>query len=218
MSHSPCGSNGTKWRRICVAKQETRPVRAIFRKIYSFSHPWIVDDAAARALFRQNLSRTFPSKDAISRFDCAKAAGALHPMVERLNLRLIDFRFLNSPEQRWQRPRCSSQASECRTTASARSTPTPHSASMAMSATTASAHACSGCFTARGSMLANNPAKLNGLTKAALKLLAGMPLKAPINADNRRYRSLDFRFEEFLRTRRAHVGLGDKGYPGIDIG
>jgi hypothetical protein len=45
-----------------------------------------------------------------------------------------------------------------------------------------------------------------------------MPLKAPINADNPRYRSLDFRFEEFLRTRRAHVGLGDKGYPGIDIG
>ena len=45
-----------------------------------------------------------------------------------------------------------------------------------------------------------------------------MPLKAPINADNRRYRSLDFRFEEFLRTRRTHVGLGDKGYPGIDIG
>ena len=45
-----------------------------------------------------------------------------------------------------------------------------------------------------------------------------MPLKAPINADNRRNRSLDFRLEEFLRTRRAHVGLGDKGYPGIDIG
>jgi hypothetical protein len=45
-----------------------------------------------------------------------------------------------------------------------------------------------------------------------------MPIKAPITADNRRYRSLDFRFEEFLRTRRAHVGLGDKGYPGIDIG
>src|SRR4029077_4199248 len=30
--------------------------------------------------------------------------------------------------------------------------------------------------------------------------------------------SLDFRVEELLRTRRAHVGLGDKGCPGIDIG
>jgi GTP cyclohydrolase II len=50
------------------------------------------------------------------------------------------------------------------------------------------------------------------------RIASRMPLKAPINADNRRCRSLDFRFEEFLRTRRAHVGLGDKGYPGIDIG
>src|SRR5229473_8418400 len=31
-------------------------------------------------------------------------------------------------------------------------------------------------------------------------------------------RSLDFWFEEFLRTRGAHIGLGDKGCPGIDIG
>ena len=31
-------------------------------------------------------------------------------------------------------------------------------------------------------------------------------------------RSLDFRLEEFLRTRGAHVGLGDEGYAGIDIG
>ncbi|HYS91757.1 MAG TPA: hypothetical protein VEN78_43250 [Bradyrhizobium sp.] len=54
--------------------------------------------------------------------------------------------------------------------------------------------------------------------KGRIEIASRMPLKAPINADNRRYRSLDFRFEEFLRTRRAHVGLGDKGYPGIDIG
>jgi hypothetical protein len=33
-------------------------------------------------------------------------------MVGRVNLCLIEFRFLNSPEQRWHRPRCSSQASE----------------------------------------------------------------------------------------------------------
>jgi GTP cyclohydrolase II len=51
-----------------------------------------------------------------------------------------------------------------------------------------------------------------------IEIAGRMPLEVPINADNRRYRSLDFRFEEFLRTRRAHVGLGDKGYPGIDIG
>ena len=41
-----------------------------------------------------------------------KASGALHPMVERLSFRLIDSRFLNSPEQRWHRSRCSSQARE----------------------------------------------------------------------------------------------------------
>jgi hypothetical protein len=33
-------------------------------------------------------------------------------MAERLIFRLIDFRFLNSPEQRWHRSRCSSQACE----------------------------------------------------------------------------------------------------------
>jgi hypothetical protein len=33
-------------------------------------------------------------------------------MAERLIFCLIDFRFSNSPEQRWHRPRCSLQASE----------------------------------------------------------------------------------------------------------
>jgi hypothetical protein len=33
-------------------------------------------------------------------------------MAERLIFRLIDFRFLNSPEQRWHRSRCNSQACE----------------------------------------------------------------------------------------------------------
>jgi hypothetical protein len=33
-------------------------------------------------------------------------------MVVRLNFRLIDFRFLNSPEQRRHRSRCNSQACE----------------------------------------------------------------------------------------------------------
>jgi GTP cyclohydrolase II len=54
--------------------------------------------------------------------------------------------------------------------------------------------------------------------KGRIEIASRMPLKAPINADNRRYRSLDFRFEEFLRTRGANVGFGDKGYPGIDVG
>src|SRR4029077_2717606 len=31
-------------------------------------------------------------------------------------------------------------------------------------------------------------------------------------------RSLDLRVEELLRTRRAHIGLGDEGRTGIDIG
>jgi GTP cyclohydrolase II len=58
----------------------------------------------------------------------------------------------------------------------------------------------------------------SGQAKRSHKGRIEIASRMPINADNRRYRSLDFRFEEFLRTRRAHVGLGDKGYPGIDIG
>src|SRR5712671_1873238 len=56
------------------------------------------------------------------------------------------------------------------------------------------------------------------IRRSNVGIASRMQLKAPINADNRRYRSLDFRFEEFLRTRGGHVGLGDKGYSGIDIG
>jgi GTP cyclohydrolase II len=36
-------------------------------------------------------------------------------------------------------------------------------------------------------LLTNNPAKLNGLTKAGIAIDARVPLEAPINADNRRY-------------------------------
>jgi transposase-like protein len=33
-------------------------------------------------------------------------------MAERLNFRLMDFKFSNSPEQRWHCPRCRSQVNE----------------------------------------------------------------------------------------------------------
>jgi GTP cyclohydrolase II len=36
-------------------------------------------------------------------------------------------------------------------------------------------------------LLTNNPAKLDGLTKAGIEIASRMPLDAPINADNRRY-------------------------------
>ena len=36
-------------------------------------------------------------------------------------------------------------------------------------------------------LLTNNPTKLDGLTKAGIKVTSRMPLEAPINADNRRY-------------------------------
>jgi GTP cyclohydrolase II len=36
-------------------------------------------------------------------------------------------------------------------------------------------------------LLTNNPAKLEGLTKAGIEISGRMPLEAPINADNRRY-------------------------------
>jgi GTP cyclohydrolase II len=36
-------------------------------------------------------------------------------------------------------------------------------------------------------LLTNNPAKLDGLTKAGIEIAGRMPLEAPINADNRRY-------------------------------
>ena len=38
-------------------------------------------------------------------------------------------------------------------------------------------------------LLTNNPAKLDGLTKAGIEIIGRMPLEAPINADNRRYMS-----------------------------
>jgi GTP cyclohydrolase II len=41
-----------------AAIQETRPVRALFPKIYSFSDPWIVDDTAARALAKIRRERS----------------------------------------------------------------------------------------------------------------------------------------------------------------
>lgn len=36
-------------------------------------------------------------------------------------------------------------------------------------------------------LLTNNPAKLDGLSKAGIEIASRMPLEAPINADNRRY-------------------------------
>ena len=36
-------------------------------------------------------------------------------------------------------------------------------------------------------LLTNNPAKLDGLTRAGIQIAGRMPLEAPINADNRRY-------------------------------
>jgi GTP cyclohydrolase II len=39
----------------------------------------------------------------------------------------------------------------------------------------------------RISLLTNNPAKLDGLTRAGIEIVRRMPLDAPINADNRRY-------------------------------
>jgi GTP cyclohydrolase II len=40
---------------------------------------------------------------------------------------------------------------------------------------------------ARIVLLTNNPAKLDGLTKAGIEIASRMPLDAPVNADNRRY-------------------------------
>jgi hypothetical protein len=51
----------------CAAKQETRPVRTLFPKIYSFLDPWITPLLAPSSA--QIRERAFPSKDAISRSD-----------------------------------------------------------------------------------------------------------------------------------------------------
>jgi GTP cyclohydrolase II len=39
----------------------------------------------------------------------------------------------------------------------------------------------------RITLLTNNPAKVDGLTKAGIEIVSRMPLQAPINSDNRRY-------------------------------
>ena len=206
-------------------------------------------------------------------------------MMERLNLCLIDFRFLNSPEQRWHRPRCSSQASE---SAASSSPSMPFPCGCISACLTGNVFGSRRCDCgdqlrlalalledlgggiilylaqeARRLGLANKMRtyqsqddgldtfdanttlgfddderdysiaacmlrmlyrtrigahQQSGQAKRSHKGRIEIASRMPINADNRRYRSLDFRFEEFLRTRRAHVGLGDKGYPGIDIG
>src|ERR1700720_2566559 len=46
----------------------------------------------------------------------------------------------------------------------------------------------------------------------------GGPLSMVLRDESSPAWSLDFWFEKFLRTRGAHIGLGDKGCPGIDIG
>jgi GTP cyclohydrolase II len=72
MSHSPCGPNGTKWRRTAPLNRRLGQFELYSQKYTVSPIRGIVDDVAARALFRQNPSRTFPSKDAISRFDSAR--------------------------------------------------------------------------------------------------------------------------------------------------
>jgi hypothetical protein len=99
----------------CAAKQETRPAQALFPK-YTVSSTRGFPRQKCRIRWRrclralrQNLQRTFRKAQPI-RF--RKTTGAAHPMAERLIFCLIDFRFFNSPEQPWHRPRCSSQATE----------------------------------------------------------------------------------------------------------
>jgi len=36
-------------------------------------------------------------------------------------------------------------------------------------------------------LLTNNPAKLDGLTKAGIEIVGRMPIETPVNSDNRRY-------------------------------
>ena len=153
-------------------------------------------------------------------------------MVERLNLCLIDFRYLNSPEQRWHRPRCSSLTSKSAAPGSP-SIPFPCGFIPPGAGNVFGSRRCDCRGTSFGSLWPKKPAGLvyrtqidtgqrSGEAKRShqgrFEIASRMPLKAPINADNRRYRSLDSRFEEFLRTRGAHVRLGDKGYPGINVG
>ena len=74
-------------------------------------------------------------------------------------------------------------------------------------------------FTARRSILANDPARLNGLTKARIEIASRMPLKAPINADSRWCGQFTFGLRSSCRARREPMlALSGKGYPGIDIG
>jgi hypothetical protein len=97
----------------CATKQKTRSAQALFPKIYSFSDPWIVMTPLL-APSSTNVANV-PLEGRYQPIRLRKAADAVHPMVERLTLCLIDFRFHNSPEQRWhRRPDAAQGADQCR--------------------------------------------------------------------------------------------------------
>src|ERR1700687_1359057 len=113
MSHSPCGPNGTKWRRIAPLNRRLGQLELYSQKytVSPIRGSWMTPLIAPSSTKVANV----PLEGRYQPIRFRKASGATHPMVERLNFRLIDFRFLSSPEQRWHRPPDAAQgADQCR--------------------------------------------------------------------------------------------------------
>jgi hypothetical protein len=114
MSHSPCGPNGTKWRRIAPLNRRLGQLE-LYSKKYTVSPirgSWMAPLLAPSSakICRERSARKTLSADSI-----AQGSRRNPPDGGRLNLCRTDFRFLISSEQRWhRRPDAAQGADHCR--------------------------------------------------------------------------------------------------------
>src|SRR6266849_2771260 len=104
MSHSPCGPNGTKWRRIA-------PLNRRLGRLELYSQKYTVSPIRGSRMTpllapsSAKIRRECPSKDAISRFDCARQqaqspdGGTPHSLPHRFQIsQLAGARWYRQPD------------------------------------------------------------------------------------------------------------------------
>src|SRR6266481_3687550 len=102
MSHSPYGPNGTKWRRIAPLNRRLGRLELYSQK-YTVS-PIRGSRMTLLAPSSAKIRRECPSKDAISRFDCARQqaqspdGGTPHSLPHRFQISQFAGATLASPE------------------------------------------------------------------------------------------------------------------------